>query len=110
MGIFGVMYNLYIRELGLAGEVSGHVIAMTALATAIILVPAGLLSDRVGRKWMIIIGAGLTAHISCAQCDGDRANDANQCLFNRACVGTSTSGERAIFSGKLEAKRAHAVI
>ena len=60
MGIFGVMYNLYIRELGLAGEVSGHVIAMTALATAIILVPAGLLSDRVGRKWMIIIGAGLT--------------------------------------------------
>ena len=61
MGIFGVMYNLYIRELGLAGEVSGHVIAMTALATAIILVPAGLLSDRVGRKWMIIIGAGLTA-------------------------------------------------
>jgi len=41
MGIFGVMYNLYIRELGLAGEVSGHVIAMTALATAIILVPSG---------------------------------------------------------------------
>ncbi|WP_010307084.1 MFS transporter [Kurthia senegalensis] len=61
MGIFGVMYNLYIRELGLAGEVSGHVIAMTALATAAILVPAGLLSDRVGRKWMIIVGAGLTA-------------------------------------------------
>lgn len=61
MGIFGVMYNLYIRELGLAGEVSGHVIAMTALATAAILVPAGLLSDRVGRKWMILIGAALTA-------------------------------------------------
>jgi MFS family permease len=61
MGIFSVMYNLYIRELELDGEVSGHVIAMTALATAIILVPAGLLSDKVGRKWMIIIGAALTA-------------------------------------------------
>ncbi|MGF9977607.1 MFS transporter [Viridibacillus arvi] len=61
MGIFSVMYNLYIKELGMKEAVNGNVIAMTALATAIMLIPAGLLSDRFGRKWALIIGTGLTA-------------------------------------------------
>ncbi|WP_407702004.1 MFS transporter [Viridibacillus soli] len=61
MGVFAVMYNLYIRELGMAEAVNGNVIAMTALATAIMLIPAGLLSDRFGRKRALIIGTALTA-------------------------------------------------
>lgn len=57
MGVFMVMYNLYIKELGMPETVNGKVISMTALATAIMLIPAGFFSDKFGRKWMIIGGA-----------------------------------------------------
>lgn len=63
MGIFMVMYNLYIKELGMPETINGKVISMTALASAIMLIPAGFLSDKFGRKWMIVGGAvfgGLT--------------------------------------------------
>ncbi|WOV83530.1 MFS transporter [Sporosarcina jeotgali] len=60
LGVFMVMYNLYIRELGMPETVNGKVISMTALATAIMLVPAGFLSDKFGRKWMITGGAAIT--------------------------------------------------
>lgn len=61
MGVFSVMYNLYIRELGLPETVNGSVIAMMSLATAIMLVPAGIISDKIGRKWILIVGTILTA-------------------------------------------------
>lgn len=56
MGVFMVMYNLYIQALGYPESVNGQVIAMTSLATAIALIPAGLLSDRYGRKKILLIG------------------------------------------------------
>ncbi|GGA93152.1 MFS transporter [Ornithinibacillus halotolerans] len=56
MGMFMVMYNIYIQELGLSHEVNGQVIALTALATAIILVPAGIMSDKLGRKRVMAFG------------------------------------------------------
>lgn len=61
MGIFGVMYNLYIRELGLSEAVNGRVVSLNALALVIMLVPAGLISDRLGRKNLIVVGTLLTA-------------------------------------------------
>lgn len=60
MGVFSVMYNLYLKELGFPETVNGKVITMTSLASAIMLIPAGFLSDRFGRKWMIIIGSMVT--------------------------------------------------
>jgi len=57
MGVFMVMYNLYIKELGMPETINGKVISMAALASAIMLVPAGFLSDKFGRKWMIVGGA-----------------------------------------------------
>lgn len=57
LGIFMVIYNFYIRELGYSEQVNGQVISMTSLATALILIPAGLLSDRFGRKKVMLIGA-----------------------------------------------------
>lgn len=61
MGVFAVMYNLYIKELGMPETINGKVISMASLATAIMLVPAGFLSDRYGRKWLIFSGALLTS-------------------------------------------------
>lgn len=61
MGVFMVMYNLYIKELGMPETVNGKVISMTATASALMLIPAGFMSDRFGRKWILIIGAALGA-------------------------------------------------
>ncbi len=61
MGVFSVMYNLYIRGLGFSESVNGSVIAINSLATALMLIPAGLLSDKFGRKRLLIIGTLLTA-------------------------------------------------
>ncbi|RXJ01790.1 MFS transporter [Anaerobacillus alkaliphilus] len=61
MGIFMIIYNYYIRELGFDEQVNGKVIAMTATAQAIMLLPAGILSDRIGRKKVIFIGGLLSA-------------------------------------------------
>lgn len=61
MGIFMIIYNYYIRELGFDEQVNGKVIAMTATAQAIMLLPAGILSDRYGRKKIILIGVILSA-------------------------------------------------
>ncbi|OCS86018.1 MFS transporter [Caryophanon latum] len=61
MGVFSVMYNLYIRELGMPETINGSVIAIMSLATAIILVPAGIISDKIGRKSVLVVGTVLTA-------------------------------------------------
>ncbi|UOE93689.1 MFS transporter [Alkalihalobacillus sp. LMS39] len=61
MGIFMIIYNYYIRELGYDDQVNGKVIAMQATASAIALLPAGLLSDKFGRKKIIFVGALITA-------------------------------------------------
>lgn len=59
-GIFMVIYNFYIRELGYAEQVNGQVISLTSLATALILVLAGMISDRFGRKKVMLMGSILT--------------------------------------------------
>lgn len=57
LGIFMVIYNFYIRELGFNELVNGKVISMTSLATALVLIPAGIMSDKVGRKKLMFYGA-----------------------------------------------------
>ena len=56
LGAFMVVYNFYIRELGFSQQLNGEIIALTSLATAIILVPAGIMSDRPGRKNVMLFG------------------------------------------------------
>jgi MFS family permease len=63
LGIFMVIYNFYIRELGYNELVNGKVISMTSLATALVLIPAGIMSDRIGRKKLMLFGAAATGVI-----------------------------------------------
>jgi MFS family permease len=63
LGIFMIIYNFYIRELGYNELVNGKVISMTSLATALVLIPAGIISDRIGRKKLMLFGAIATGMI-----------------------------------------------
>lgn len=63
LGMYGLVYNLYVKELGFAQTTIGHVVGMTAIASAVILVPAGVLNDRVGPKKVISFGV---AAVICA--------------------------------------------
>lgn len=56
-GMFSVLYNLYIHELGYADSMSGKIISMQSLATALCFIPIGLFGDRASRKRLLVIGA-----------------------------------------------------
>ncbi|KIL37567.1 major facilitator transporter [Cohnella kolymensis] len=56
LGIFTLDYNLYIKALGYSQTMVGDIVAMTTLAAAIILVPAGLMNDKFGSKRIVSIG------------------------------------------------------
>jgi len=55
-GMFMTLYNLYLQEVGFSASFMGELISMTALASAIFLVPIGFFSDKIGRKKTMIIG------------------------------------------------------
>ncbi|WP_317957298.1 MFS transporter [Paenibacillus chitinolyticus] len=57
LGMFGLVYNLYVRALGYDQTMVGQLVGMTAIASAIILIPAGIMNDRFGPKR--IVSAGL---------------------------------------------------
>lgn len=56
LGMFGLCYNLYVKALGYSQTTIGDIVGMTALASAIIIVPAGILNDRIGPKKVISTG------------------------------------------------------
>lgn len=49
-GAFGVIQGLYILSLGFSETVLGTILSFRMLAAAVASVPAGIISDRVGRK------------------------------------------------------------
>lgn len=57
LGMYSLVYNLYVKALGYEPTMVGQIVGMTALASALILIPAGLANDRFGPKRMISIGA-----------------------------------------------------
>lgn len=66
-GFFWVLYNLYIKTLGLPDTVAGACVSASSVASALFLVPAGILSDRFGRKRVIIAGGLLSGVTSLVQ-------------------------------------------
>lgn len=56
-GMFSVLYNLYIHDLGYGDAMNGRVVGIQSLATALMFIPVGLLGDRTSRKRLLIIGA-----------------------------------------------------
>ncbi|WP_048601286.1 MFS transporter [Rubeoparvulum massiliense] len=61
MAIYTIIYNLYIQALGYSNTVAGSIVSYQSLASALILIPIGMLSDRIGRKKILVIGGWLVA-------------------------------------------------
>lgn len=59
-GMFGVLYNLYIKSLGYADSMNGTVVSVQSLATALMFIPIGFLGDRGSRKKILVMGALLS--------------------------------------------------
>lgn len=59
-GMFSVLYNLYIKELGYSQAMNGSIVSMQSLATALLFIPIGFLGDRIQRKSILVVGALMT--------------------------------------------------
>jgi MFS family permease len=56
-----VLLNLYFLAVGLSIEFIGLRLLLGGIAGALFSVPAGLISDRIGRRWSFILGDGAGA-------------------------------------------------
>ncbi|MBT9157767.1 MAG: Quinolone resistance protein NorB [Firmicutes bacterium] len=55
--VYGVLGNLFLLEAGLSADFLGLMIAVSSVSNAVFSLPAGMLSDRFGRKRVVISGA-----------------------------------------------------
>ncbi|MBU7014218.1 MAG: MFS transporter [Theionarchaea archaeon] len=71
LGIFNVIFNLYILELGYSAAFLGIVISSNLIFSAVFLFPGGAISDKIGRKNTLLLSTGLmigsTLAVSVAQ-------------------------------------------
>ncbi|MAF53154.1 MAG: hypothetical protein CL694_09115 [Chloroflexi bacterium] len=63
-GSFTVLFNLYLLALGFDVKFVGLRLTIGFVATAVTAVPAGFVSDRIGRKASFILGDGVGAIIA----------------------------------------------
>lgn len=63
MALFSLLYNLYLLRLSYQEDFIGQVAGMAPLATGLLALPTGILSDRFGRK-PFLIGSGLLLAVS----------------------------------------------
>lgn len=58
-GLFLYIQTLYLQELGAKPEEIGRALALAELTASLSHIPAGYLSDRLGRKQVLIVGWGV---------------------------------------------------
>ena len=63
MALFSLLFNLYLLRLSFQEDFIGQVAGMAPLASGLLALPAGLLSDRFGRK-PFLVASGLLLAIS----------------------------------------------
>ena len=59
LGIFNVIFNLYILELGYSTTFLGFLISSNLIFTAVFLFPGGAISDKIGRKNTLLLSTAL---------------------------------------------------
>ena len=63
-GSFNVLFNLYLLALGFDVKFVGLRLTIGFIASAVTAVPAGLVSDRIGRKASFVLGDGIGAIVA----------------------------------------------
>jgi MFS family permease len=61
MGIYGVIFNLYILQLGYHEDLLGLMLSIVYIGTGIAALPAAVMCDRIGRKNTLLISSMITA-------------------------------------------------
>jgi len=61
LGIYGVIFNLYILRLGFREDLLGLMLSIVFISTGLAAVPAALLCDRIGRKNTLIFSILVTS-------------------------------------------------
>ena len=56
-----VLLPIYMKQIGISALLVGVLTTISLLATSILLIPFGILSDRYGRRMFLILGGVLTA-------------------------------------------------
>ncbi|QSO52578.1 MFS transporter [Alicyclobacillus curvatus] len=67
MGFAAILYNLYIKSLGMPDTVAGAYVSASSLAGTLFLVPAGIISDRIGRRTAVLIAGALSSVVMMGQ-------------------------------------------
>src|SRR5438034_3679336 len=60
-GTWGIVFNLYLLAIGFDAAFIGLRLAIAGITGAVASIPAGILSDRIGRKASFILGDGMGA-------------------------------------------------
>ncbi len=68
VGVFGVVFNLYITRMGLSSTTLGWILGAGTGGAAVGVLPAGLLADSWGRKRTLILGGLLGGPATALQC------------------------------------------
>jgi MFS family permease len=58
-GIWRVLFNLYLLDLGFQEDFIGYMFLLSGLASGLFAFPAGIISDKIGRKKSLLTGATL---------------------------------------------------
>jgi MFS family permease len=59
MGIWTVLFNLYLLDLGFREDFIGHMLLLGGLAAGLAAFPAGIICDKIGRKRALLIGVAV---------------------------------------------------
>lgn len=66
-GTWETLFNLYLFSIGKGIEFIGLRLLVQGIASMVMAVPAGIISDQIGRRWSFILGDGIGAALALVQ-------------------------------------------
>src|SRR5512147_1354976 len=59
-GIYGIIFNLYILDMGFRADFLGLLLSVSLLTSSAMSIPAGILCDRFDRRKLMIVSSALS--------------------------------------------------